>query len=84
MKIAIASAIAATLALSMTPAFAKSKNQYHHHGYQSQSWNGGWQGWNTRQVSDPSFGNRAGLNNARRNGRCVTDLGYGRFEYCGW
>lgn len=43
-------------------------------------------GWNSRSVSgaDPSFGNRAGINAARRTGRCVTDLGYGRYEYCGW
>src|SRR4051812_33031331 len=48
-----------------------------------QGWNEG--GWNSRNVSgsDPSFGNRSGINAARRSGRCVTDLGYGRFEYCG-
>lgn len=48
------------------------------------SWNGGWNGWNSRNVSDPSFGSRGGINAARRTGRCVEDLGYGRFEYCGW
>ena len=37
-----------------------------------------------RNVADPSFGNRAGINYARQTGRCVADLGYGRFEYCGW
>ena len=37
-----------------------------------------------RGFSDPSFGNRAGINYARSTGRCVTDLGYGRYEYCGW
>ena len=43
-------------------------------------------GWNSRNVSgsDPSFGNRSGINAARRTGRCVADLGYGRYEYCGW
>jgi len=35
-------------------------------------------------ASDPSFGNRAGINYTKQTGRCVTDLGYGRFEYCGW
>lgn len=25
-----------------------------------------------------------GLDWARSTGRCVKDLGYGRFEYCGW
>ena len=43
-----------------------------------------WNGWNSRNVSDPSFGNRNGLAAARRTGRCVVDLGYGRYEYCGW
>jgi hypothetical protein len=38
----------------------------------------------TRNVADPSFGNRAGINYARGTGRCVADLGYGRYEYCGW
>lgn len=71
-------------------------NTYGANGYQTQrSWDGqrygsnqgrGNSGWNSRRVSgaDPSFGNRAGINAARRTGRCVTDLGYGRFEYCGW
>ena len=35
-------------------------------------------------FADPSFGNRAGINYARQTGRCVADLGYGRYEYCGW
>ena len=35
-------------------------------------------------AADPSFGNRTGINYARQTGRCVGDLGYGRFEYCGW
>ena len=52
---------------------------------QTNDWDNGWnRGWNNRTVSDPSFGNRAGINYARRTGRCVVDLGYGRFEYCGW
>ena len=37
-----------------------------------------------RGFPDPSFGNRAGINYAKQTGRCVADLGYGRFEYCGW
>ena len=35
-------------------------------------------------AADPSFGNRAGIKSAKQTGRCVADLGYGRFEYCGW
>ena len=38
--------------------------------------------WNNRGIADPSFGNRAGINNARTYNRCVIDLGYGRYEYC--
>jgi hypothetical protein len=86
----LASAALAVIALSLTPAAAKSKKkQYRHHSYHSQPYayqpyaHPGW-GWNSRNVSDPSFGNRAGINNAYRTGRCVVDLGYGRYEYCGW
>ncbi len=32
-------------------------------------------------YSDPS-NTSAGYNQARRLGRCVEDLGYGRYEYC--
>lgn len=79
---AIASVAAVAIAVSLTPAAAKSK-KYQHRVYQDApyAWNGG---WTARNVSDPSFGNRAGINAARRTGRCVADLGYGRFEYCGW
>jgi hypothetical protein len=77
-----ASLATVALAISFNPAAAKSK-KYQHHVYQDApyAWNGG---WTTRNVSNPSFGNRAGINYARRTGRCVADLGYGRFEYCGW
>ena len=65
---------------------AKSKKHYraHHVAHYDQPYAYGPQGWDTRNVSDPSFGNRTGLNYARSTGRCVEDLGYGRFEYCGW
>ena len=33
-------------------------------------------------TSDPSFGYHPNLDRARGLGRCVEDLGYGRFEYC--
>jgi hypothetical protein len=35
-----------------------------------------------RSGSDPSFGNRIGIDNERASGRCVVDLGYGRWEPC--
>ena len=62
----------AAVALTMTPALAKSK-KHRHHGYEQSyrygpqyGWYGPRYGWNSRYVSDPSFGNRAGINNARR------------------
>jgi hypothetical protein len=77
----------AAVALAATPALAKSKKHHRgHHAtyaqpYAAAPYRGGWV---SRNVSDPSFGNQAGLNYARRTGRCVEDLGYGRYEYCGW
>jgi len=53
-------------------------------GRQRQSWNNGYQqhGWNNRYVSDPSYNANVRL---RANPyRCTEDLGYGRYEYCGW
>jgi hypothetical protein len=87
---------AATLALSLAPAAAKEKGHYknseRHHtdrGWQ-QGWNNGYQsrGWNSRDVrgsfgfSDPSYNSDVRF---RANPyRCTEDLGYGRYEYCGW
>jgi hypothetical protein len=81
--LALSAAAAAAVALTMTPAIAKSK-KHRHHGYEQSYRYGPHYGWNSRNVSDPSFGNRAGINRAYRTGRCVSDLGYGRYEYCGW
>jgi hypothetical protein len=83
----IVTSAAALVALSASaPALAKSNKQPRHSGYEQSyrgdsqyGWNDGWQG-----RPDPSFGNRAALRNAQRTGRCVEDLGYGRYEYCGW
>jgi hypothetical protein len=86
----------AAIALTLSPAMAKSKRHHHRanpdyydqtygaNAYQN-GWNNGY-GWNSRNVSgsDPSFSNRAGINAAQRSGRCVEDLGYGRYEYCDW
>ena len=92
----IALAAAAAVALVATPALAKSKKHYYtHHGYYAQPYAYGYYAlpyaapypggpFVSRNVSDPSFGNRAGINYARATGRCVIDLGYGRYEYCGW
>jgi hypothetical protein len=81
----IALVVAATVALVATPALAKSKKHHRAHpDYYAQPYAAPYGGWTSRNVSDPSFGHRAGLNYARGTGRCVVDLGYGRYEYCGW
>ena len=88
----IPAAIAA-IAIAMTPAMAKTKkHRDHHRANYSQQYNAGpsfdgngyeGRGWNTRNVSDPSYNSnvRFRANNANR---CTEDLGYGRYEYCGW
>ncbi len=85
----IALAAAAALAFAATPALAKSKKKHPraYDGYYAQPYAvAPYPGvpFVSRNVSDPSFGNRAGINYARSTGRCVVDLGYGRYEYCGW
>jgi hypothetical protein len=80
----------AVIALTLSPAMAKPKKhpqrvyQDYSEPYYGRPVYGPFEGWNSRNVSDPSFGNRAGINAARSTGRCVADLGYGRYEYCGW
>jgi hypothetical protein len=78
MKLALVPAAAvAALAIALTPALAQQIGHaapYH----QAQPYRHGTPSFG----SDPSFGNRAGIDNARAYGRCVEDLGYGRYEYC--
>jgi len=87
-KLALVPLAVAAIALTLSPAMAKSKQHRMHHHY-SQSyhdgWNGGRQGggWNSRNVSDPSYVS-PGYRRNQALGRCVEDLGYGRYEYCGW
>jgi hypothetical protein len=84
MKIAFAlvPAAAAVLALAVAPAIAQSGKHPHRQGlYQAQPYAYG-EGQSNTRFPDPSFGNRAGIDNARVNGRCVIDLGYGRYEFC--
>ena len=78
---------AAAIAMTAAPALAKSKT--HHRSHQSSDalpyvQARGASVMISRNVSDPSFGNRVGYNRAKSSGRCVVDLGYGRYEYCGW
>jgi hypothetical protein len=97
--IALATIAVTATALTMTPALAKKKHHRMHHQYSQMQdgWNnghasnGGWNngrgwngGWNSRNVSDPSLGHPSADEVSRWNGRCVEDLGYGRYEACGW
>jgi hypothetical protein len=83
--------IAAAIAITAAPALAKSKTHHkaHHRTHQSTNVVPHVQAPDAsaligRNVSDPSFGNRVGYDRAKSSGRCVADLGYGRYEYCGW
>jgi len=91
--------VAATaVALTLTPAAAKSKKkhprvypqqygQYYgpapHSGYGPGAGYAPY-GWTGRNVSDPSIGHPSAADVSRWSGRCVEDLGYGRYEACGW
>jgi len=98
MKLLIVPLAAAAIALTAAPALAKSKkHRTHHHPHYGQSYHpgahagyrGGWYGGGYgpgfvgRNVSDPSFVSPGYVRN-QAYGRCVEDLGYGRYEYCGW
>ena len=73
-------ALAAVIATAVTPALA-ANSRLQQRGYlHAQPHRPLHRGF----AADPSFGNRAGINYAKQTGRCVEDLGYGRFEYCGW
>jgi hypothetical protein len=86
--------IAATAAsLTVAPADAKSKKKHRFHGqhygqvYGGPAYGGpvyGGYGWRRRAASDPSLGHPSADEVSRWNGRCVEDLGYGRYEACGW
>ena len=92
MKLITLATIAATaVALALAPAAAKSNKKHHrlHHHYsqmqRGNDWNGGYYGgWNSRNVSDPSLGHPSAAEVSRWTGRCIEDLGYGRYEACGW
>ena len=99
MKLLALITLAATAtALTLAPAAAKSKKHhraYHRHYSQGQPGYGGGYvggpyvggygpGWNSRAASDPSLGHPSAPAVSAYTGRCVEDLGYGRYEYCGW
>jgi hypothetical protein len=81
---------ATSLALTLAPAAAKSKKK-HPRAYPQQygqTYGGpapyAAYGWTQRNVSDPSLGHPSAADISRWTGRCVEDLGYGRYEACGW
>ena len=77
--------VAATaVALTLTPAAAKSKKKHPRVYPQQYGQYYGPYGWTGRNVSDPSIGHPSAADVSRWSGRCVEDLGYGRYEACGW
>jgi hypothetical protein len=94
MKRIILLAAAAAIAVTATPALAKSKKKYRsHQAYYGETYAPGplgyWGGYAApvggwARGSDPSLGHPSAAALSRASGRCVEDLGYGRFKYCGW
>ena len=76
----LAMALLVVAGMTATPALASgipAAPAIHPHPYTGSTPQGGWIPW------DPSFNQpHYGLDQARRLGRCVEDLGYGRYEYC--
>lgn len=86
LKLAVLPLALAVAAVAASPALAKSKKPHRVYPYAAPHAYAPYPGAPlvSRNVSDPSFGNRAAIDYARSTGRCVEDLGYGRYEYCGW
>jgi hypothetical protein len=57
-----------------------------HAPQQAFGWQQGWTGayGGGFRAADPSFGPYYSLRAAQASGRCVDDLGYGRWRYCDW
>ena len=94
MRILLIAIMAATAAaFALTPAAAKSKKKHprvypqqygqYYDAYGPQYGQAPY-GWWSRNVSDPSLGHPSAADVSRWSGRCVEDLGYGRYEACGW
>lgn len=79
-RLLIITAMAAVVATTVTPALAAGSRPHERSYVHAEPYRPIHRGF----AADPSFGNRAGINYAKQTGRCVADLGYGRFEYCGW
>lgn len=70
--------LVAASVMAISPAMAQTAHQRDRAQYQ-QPYRQGGPGWT---YSDPSFGYHPFQDQQRALGRCVEDLGYGRFEYC--
>ena len=75
---AFVSLVATAVAMTMSPALAKTAYPTARQSYQEPYAPAPYARWG---YSDPSY-TSPGYNQARRLGRCVEDLGYGRYEYC--
>jgi hypothetical protein len=93
MKRVIILAAAAAIAVTATPALAKSKKKHRMHtAYYGEVYTGPfgyWAGYGAPVYgfgpgNDPSIGHPSAAALSRASGRCVEDLGYGRYKYCGW
>lgn len=93
MKRLIILAAATAIAVAATPALAKSKKKQPiqpGYGYYGETYGpvGYWAGIGAPtfgpRSGDPSIGHPSAAALSRASGRCVEDLGYGRFKYCGW
>ena len=87
----IALAAAAAIALAATPALAKSKKHYRaYHGYYAQPLRMRERHLIRARRSSaatcpiPRSATAPASTMRAATGRCVVDLGYGRYEYCGW
>jgi hypothetical protein len=92
--IILAAAMAVAVTATATPALAKAKKKYRAPpAYYGESYAPGpfgyWAGIGAPiagygRGSDPSIGHPSAAALSRASGRCVEDLGYGRYKYCGW
>lgn len=92
MKAILTAAAVLAVAISASPALAKAKKKIHvypGHYYGETYAAGFWNGIPAPVVpgywgNDPSLGRPSAASLSASSGRCVEDLGYGRFKYCGW
>jgi hypothetical protein len=79
---AIVPLVAAAVALTLTPALAKTKAQPRAEQSYQQPYGYGPAPYQQWTGSDPSRFYNPNFLRDQQLGRCVEDLGYGRYEYC--